>query len=213
MDLNRKTRIAALIAALAFGTAGIAAIEQSQSNEVVEAAEQAPGESAQTTAVEQAPAETAAAPDPAAAVEPAPAKDAGAPATAPAPAVVAQPRSWFSRLLAAIRSGKPVDLFQAQAETEWPLLPSQMAYFERLEQSRKHLVATGDSFPMPSGDNGLLPSQIAYFERLEQQRLARVQPQAEPRIEVEARASVEAPQAAGTATTIAQGTGSETVVQ
>src|SRR5262245_51559614 len=53
------------------------------------------------------------------------------------------------------------------------MLPSQIAYFDRIEQERRHLVA--NSAPAQSADDArLLPAQMAYFERREQ-AIARAQ--------------------------------------
>jgi hypothetical protein len=61
---------------------------------------------------------------------------------------------------------------------EVPMLPSQIAYYERLESQRGPLMASS----AVAGANGedefkLSPTQTAFFDRAEQQRLARLQPQ------------------------------------
>jgi hypothetical protein len=61
---------------------------------------------------------------------------------------------------------------------EVPMLPRQIAYYERLESQRGPLMASS----AVTGANGedefkLSPAQTAFFDRAEQQRLARLQPQ------------------------------------
>jgi hypothetical protein len=133
--MHSKTRIAALIAALMFGAhAGVAAIEESATVEMSEAVEQ--------------PAEALAA-EPAAAPEPAPGPERIASAETAAPRAsepdpgLAQTaattvRSWVDRFMVAFRNSTPPPVFPTSndAEVEMWLMPTQIAYFERLEQQR-----------------------------------------------------------------------------
>ena len=121
--MHSKTRIAALIAALVFGAqAGIAAIEDAQSVEMTQAAEPR----AETLAA--APSAT---PEPIA-----------APAAAPAPAseksAASTVRGWYDRFAIALGKTAPPSVFPEGADGDvntW-LMPTQIAYFEQLEQRR-----------------------------------------------------------------------------
>jgi hypothetical protein len=122
--MHSKTRIAALIAALVFGAqVGIAAMEDAKSVESTQAVEQ------KTDTLAAAP---AAAAEPAAAPA-APEKSAVSSAT---DAV----KSWYGRFVATIGKGvtAPPSVFPEGADGDvhtW-LMPTQIAYFEQLEQRR-----------------------------------------------------------------------------
>jgi hypothetical protein len=133
--MHSKTRIAALVAALVFGAqAGVAAIEElapaEPSDAVVERADAAP-------------AEPAAIPEPAAAPERIASAGSAAPsASEPSPgfaqATATAVRGWYDRFTVALRNSTPPPVFPSSndAEVEMWLMPTQIAYFERLEQQR-----------------------------------------------------------------------------
>lgn len=133
--MHSKTRIAALIAALMFGAqAGVAAIEETASVEMSEAVEQR---------AEALPAEPAATPEPAAAPERIASAETATPAASGqrpgfAQTAASTVRSWYDRFLIALNSSTPPPVFPDGAEGDvhtW-LMPTQIAYFEQLEQQR-----------------------------------------------------------------------------
>lgn len=191
--MHSKTRIAALITALALGAqAGFAAtVESATPGTVVLNVE-----TVEPAAIKELPGSQAVKPE--TATSPIPATASAPPVQAHEPATI---RGWFSslwdRITGAFRSA-PAALSSAQAAflspapagvfpqgsdsgEEWAPLPAQRAYLERIEAQRAHLVANGDAFPVGSVvESWLLPVQVAYFERLEQQRLASLAPQPVP---------------------------------
>ena len=85
----------------------------------------------------------------------------------------------------------PVDVVQPKqmSMAEWlrinsfrtdevPMLPRQIAYYDRLESERRPLMASSAVTGAGGEDEfKISPAQTAYFDRVEQQRLARLQPQ------------------------------------
>lgn len=122
--MHSKTRIAALVAALVFGAqAGIAAMEDAKSVE-------------STQAVEQKTDTLAAAPG--AATEPAAAP--AAPEKSAVSSATDAVKGWYGRFVAGIGKGvtAPPSVFPEGADGDvhtW-LMPTQIAYFEQLEQRR-----------------------------------------------------------------------------
>jgi hypothetical protein len=139
--MHPKTRIAVLIAALMFGAqAGVAAIEESTSLELAEAADQP---------TEVAPAESTAAPEVIASAEPAAPPDT-AQRPAAAPPATATVRNWYDRIVIALSSGTPPPVFPegSNGDADTWLMPIQIAYFERLEQQRlARLQPQGEAQP------------------------------------------------------------------
>ena len=147
-----KRRIAVLIAGLLVGAqVGVAAI--SEESNLPPSAEQ--------EYLEPAPAQ-------AEYVEPAPAQ-------AEPVDQVAAPGPVEPREAPATQAEARGDAFPSSAD-EWKMLPAQIAYFDRLEASRRaagiELVARGDAFPSSADEWKMLPAQIAYFDRVEATRLA-----------------------------------------
>lgn len=133
--MHSKTRIAALIAALMFGAqAGVAAIEEIASVEMSEAVEQ---RAEALPSEPEATAEAAAAPERIASAETAaPLASEQRPGFAQTAASTV--RSWYDRFLIALSSSTPPPVFPDGADGDvhtW-LMPTQIAYFERLEQQR-----------------------------------------------------------------------------
>lgn len=156
--MKSRNRIAVLISLMLAMPAAVVAIEQAAPDYSPEAAEP-PAAIAETAELAAEPAEPVAQA----------ATEGGAAVTS------------ISGLVGLVRV-QPSDTFPtgSQPESEWVMLPPLVAYLERVEQQRSHLVARGDAFPMGDSDTEwhLLPAQVAYFERLEQQRVASVQPAA-----------------------------------
>ena len=119
--MHTRTRIAALIAALVFGAqVGIAAIDDAQSVEMTQAGE---------PRVETLAAAPAATPEPAAAPAPQKAQEKSATDTM---------RGWYDQFVIALGKTAPPSVFPEGADGDvhaW-LMPTQIAYFEQLEQRR-----------------------------------------------------------------------------
>jgi len=158
-----KSRIALLVALMFAAPAAVVALEQTESAMEVEAAD---------AAVQEI---QAAAAEPVTGTETATAGEAAEQgnAVAAAPVIAVEPAAAPAPVA---RQARAVSPFPQGSEFGDTLLPSQVAYFERLERERAHLAARGDVFP-DSGESRMLPSQVAYFERLDQQRIAAAQPQ------------------------------------
>lgn len=166
----KKTRIAILIA-LALGMpVGVVAVERA-AGELPPASEPSAAQ-AEAPAPAVAPAQpvetTAAQPEPAPAPEPV--------AAAPAPVAAPEPVARY------VES----DTFPqgSLGESDYWQSPIALAYFERQDEERRHLVARGDAFPSGHlGDNAYerMPTEIAYYDRLEQERLARLEAE-QPRV-------------------------------
>jgi hypothetical protein len=103
---------------------------------------------------------------------------------APSGAPVTGIPGWFGLVRATPSSTFPI----GDSDTEWQILPSQVAYFERIERERSHLVARGDVFPVGDSDTEwrMMPAQAAYFA--ERERIAAARP-AQPANAVQAEAS------------------------
>ena len=140
-----KTRIAVLIAALMFGAqAGVAAIEEIASVEMSEAVEQ------RADALPAEPAATDTAPERIASADTAaPAASEQSPGFAQSAAATA--RGWYDRFVIAFASSTPPPVFPSSydAEVEMPLMPTQIAYFERLEQQ---MLASLQPQPAPQAE-------------------------------------------------------------
>lgn len=170
----KKTRIAILIA-LALGMpVGVVAVERA-AGELPPASEPSAAQ-AEAPAPAVAPAQpvetTAAQPEPAPAPEPV----AAAPAPVAAPVAAPEPVARY------VES----DTFPqgSLGESDYWQSPIALAYFERQDEERRHLVARGDAFPSGHlGDNAYerMPTEIAYYDRLEQERLARLEAE-QPRV-------------------------------
>jgi hypothetical protein len=165
----KKTRIAILVA-LALGMPiGVVAVER--------AASELPPASEPTAVQIEAPAQAEAPAQPAEAAvqtEPAPASEPVAAASEPVAAPVPVERYVESTTFPEGSLG----------ESDYWQSPIALAHFERQDQERRHLVASGDAFPSGHlGDNAYerLPTELAYYERLEQQRLARIEAE-QPRV-------------------------------
>jgi hypothetical protein len=163
----KKTRIAILIA-LALGMPlGVVAVERAASE--LPPASEPPAAQIEAPAQAEAPsqpAEAVAQPEPT--VQPV--------AAAPEPLAAPEPVARY------VES----DTFPqgSLGESDYWQSPIAVAYFERQDQERRHLVARGDAFPSGHlGDNAYerMPTEIAYYERLEQERLARLEAE-QPRI-------------------------------
>lgn len=161
--MKSNLRLAGLISLMLAMPAAVVAIEQA-----------APG--GQPEAAESPAAVAAAVAQP---VEPA----------APAAAEDRAPVANISGIVGLVRATPSSTFPVGDSDTEWQILPSQVAYFERLEQERRHLVARGDVFPQGDSDTEwqMLPVQVAYFDRIERERVAAAQP-AQPASEVQAEA-------------------------
>lgn len=165
----RKTRIAILVA-LALGMPiGVVAVERAASE--LPPASEPPAAQVEAPAQAEAPSqpvETAAPAEPAPAPEPVAA--APEPVAAPAPVERYVESTTFPE--------------GSLGESDYWQSPIALAYFERQDQERRHLVARGDVFPSGHlGDNAYerMPTELAYYERLEQERLARLEAE-QPRV-------------------------------
>lgn len=165
----KKTRIAILIA-LALGMPlGVVAVERAASE--LPPASEPPAAQVEAPAQAEAPAqpaETTAQPEPAPA--PAPVVSAPEPAAAPEPVARYVESDTFPQ--------------GSLGESDYWQSPIALAYFERQDQERRHLVARGDAFPSGHlGDNAYerMPAELAYYERLEQERVARLEAE-QPRV-------------------------------
>jgi hypothetical protein len=163
--LMKKTRIAILVA-LALGMPiGVVAVERAAS-ELPPASEPAAVQ-IEAPAQAEAPAQPA---ETAVQAEPAPVAAAPEPVATPAPVERYVESTTFPE--------------GSLGENDYWQSPIALAYFERQDQERRHLVARGDAFPAGHlGDNAYerLPTEIAYFERIEQERLARIEAE-QPRV-------------------------------
>jgi len=89
----------------------------------------------------------------------------------------AQPKGIMGWLKSSTAGSDTFPKANGPEDIDRPILPAQMAYFNRLEQDRSHLIAKGDAFPGAANeDRDPLPSVVAYFDRGEQQRFASAQP-------------------------------------
>jgi hypothetical protein len=159
----KKTRIAILIA-LALGMPlGVVAVERAASE--LPPASEPPAAQAEAPAPAEAPAQPADI-----AVQPAPVPAPQSVVAAPEPVAMPEPVARY------VES----DTFPqgSLGESDYWQSPVAVAYFERQDQERRHLVARGDAFPSGHlGDNAYerMPTELAYYERIEQQRLARLE--------------------------------------
>ena len=152
-----KSRIAVLVAAIVFGTqVGVAAMEE---NAATDAGRRSEALSAEPVAKGE------------------PVTIASADTTAPrkaeaSPGIVekttATMRGWYDRAALAFRNSTPPPTFPTSydAEVEMPLMPTQVAYFERLEQQRLARVQPAQeagiaSASAPAGTSELLMAHEA----------------------------------------------------
>lgn len=203
-----KTRIAVIVSLLFAAPAAVVALEQSASIDAAEPRQELQATTPEVVVATEPPLEILVVAEPVVITETVIVAEVPAAEPVRQPVVrthTAQPRGMMRWL----RSTAATDAFPkgyGPEDMDRPMLSAQAAYFSRVEQDRRHLIARNDAFPGGGSveDNKPLPALVAYFERTEQQRLARSQPRQPVVARLESRSSQEAAQTGSAEITLAE---------
>ena len=184
-----RSRVALIVAMLFAVPAAVAALDESASSPAADVAE--PVQEVLAAAAEPVtgadPAEVAA--EPAESI--AQSESAAQPEPMVQPEAAVQPTARVQRAAASAA-------YPRNDEVGATLLPSLLAYLERMAQQRSHLIARGDAFPTGDAMDQPLPALVAHLDRVDQARIAAAQPQPVARIETAPAAAEPGIPAAGT---------------